>query len=513
MSKLLRLLAALFALTVFSAAQADDVGQAATSVVRIIGVVETPGGLQISTGTGWAITPTRIVTNAHVVRNVEYATGPNGILIVPSNTRNKVKARIVAYDSDKDLAVLEVAGARFTPLKIFGGTFRPGSDVIALGYPKNVDDLTDASVVDPQEANRSTGNFSNNTKSYGMDGMIHTAGIARGNSGGPLVDQCGRVVGVNTLVTSNDRGDASFGFAISVAEIRAFLKRNGQSATVADSECVPPEVAEARRVAANAKADVAKAKADMEARSAEDARRQQGLAAIQEQRDNHMALAALLLVMAALAGAYGLIAGSKQDPENPKPWKARIGWGGAALLVLAAAGIFMTRPSLADPLSAAPAPDISGSDAAEPAAEATAAAAPARPAGRKIACTIDEGRSEYFATEPVPVELTIDGEGCVNGRTQYAASGDAWQRVSVPKSESAVARLTFDPKDMTYTHERWLPDDDTLASARSAKDKLPGQTCGMGAGERKKLAEAQRNIVTGMSNAPDEKLVYRCKAG
>jgi hypothetical protein len=112
-----------------------------------------------------------------------------------------------------------------------------------------------------------------------------------------------------------------------------------------------------------------------------------------------------------------------------------------------------------------------------------------------------------------PVNLTIDGEGCVNGRTQYAASGDAWQRVSVPKSESAVARLTFDPKDMTYTQERWLPDDETLASARAAKDKLPGQTCGMGAGERKKLAEAQRSIVTGMSNAPDEKLVYRCKAG
>lgn len=509
MNKLIRILGAILALLWMTPAKADEVGQAATAVVRVIAAVDGPSGFQAWTGTGFAISPTRIVTNAHVVDDVYYASGRTGILVIPSNTRNRVRARIVAFDPDKDLAVLEVEGMRFTPLKIYGGSFRAGSNVIALGYPGNVDELTDADVIDPQPATRSNGNFSNISKVNGIDGLVHDAGIAHGNSGGPLVDGCGRVVGVNTKVTNNEAGDASWGFAVSVAELRGFLKRNNLTAEVADSECVPPEVAEARRLAANAKAEQERTKAEMEARAVEDARRQQHLALLQDARDNRMALAALLLVMAALAGAYGLVAANKQDPENPNPWKLRIAWGGAGLLALAAAAAFLTRPSLSQPMPPAPV----ASEAAD-AADAGSASAPARPAGRKIACTIDEGSSEYFVTAPEPVALAIDGDGCVNGRTQYAASGDgAWQRVAVPKQDNAVARLTFDPKAMTYVHERWMPDGDTMASARSAKDKLPSQSCGMPAADRKKLAEAQRSVISAMPGAPDERLVYRCKAG
>lgn len=514
MSRFWRLLAAILALFWTASAQADGVSEAAPGVVRIIAVVDGPYGLEGSKGTGFAITPTRIVTNAHVVKDVYYASYPSGILVVPSNTKARVKARIIGFDPDTDLALLEVEGARFAPLRIFGGAFREGSAVVALGYPGAVDDLTGVDEIVPQAAVRSNGFYSNLRKSNGLEGLLHDAGISNGNSGGPLLDVCGRVVGVNTRVTINRPGGSSWGFAISPAELRAFLKRNGQSIGVVDDECVPPEVAEARKLAEQAKAEQEKTKAELEAKAKADAERQQQLALIQEERDNRMALSALLLVLAALAGAYGLIAQHKQDPENPQPWKARIGWGGAVALVLIAATTFLTRPSLSDPLFPVTPPGA-GSEAADDTALASGAASDAastEPA-KKISCTIDEGRSEYYATEPVPVTLSISESGCVNGRTQYAASGNgAWERVSVPKQEDAVARLTFDPKAMTYVQERWLPDEETLAAARSAKDKLPSQSCGLPDEGRKKLADAQRNITSAMTSAPDERLVYRCTA-
>ncbi len=516
-----RILAALVALVLLlplTSAQADEVSQAGQNVVRVVAIIDGPAGVQAWTGTGFAISPSLIVTNAHVVAQVYYATGSAVIGIVPSKTRQRITARIVAFDPEKDLALLEVEGISFTPLKIYGGAFRDGSDVIALGYPGNVDDLIDSDVISPQAPLRSAGHFSNMTKIGGMDGLLHDAGIAHGNSGGPLVDRCGRVVGVNTKVTSNNSGDASFGFAISSGELLAFIKRQGRSVSVADGECVPPEVAESRKVAANVKADLEKAKHDLKVQAEADALRQHNMAETQDLRENRMAVAALLLVMAALAGAYAIVTQNQQRAAGAANWKARIGWGAAALLVLGAAGTFLTRPSFAD---AAPSPDPSS--AASGAADAAGAisdpnpvpvAAEAQNTGRKLICTIEEGRSHYTMTDPAPVTLAITDQGCVNGRTQYVPSGDgAWQRVSVPQSEPAVARLTFDPKEMSYTQERWLPDDATLATVRATKAKVPAQTCAISAEDRKALAAAQRSISSEMTSSPDERLVYRCKAG
>lgn len=515
MQRFWRILAAVLAVVWLVPAHADGVEDARPSVARIIAAIELPdGSLRYGMGSGFAISPNRIVTNAHVVELVRNSYEPSAILIVPSNTRKKGKARIIGYDRAKDLALLEVEGVSFTPLKLFGAPVRQGGEVVGLGFPGNVADLTDGSVIDPAPAVRSDGIFSHLDKSGGIDGLIHTANIAHGHSGGPLVDRCGRVLGVNTRITVNDQNDHGFGFAISISELRAFLKRNGQSASVVDDECVPPEVAEARKIAEQAKAEQEKAKAEMEAKAKADADRQLQLAAIQEERDNRMALAALLLVLSALAVAYALIAQNRQDPENPQPWKARIGWGAAAALIVVAATLFLTRPSLSDPAIHAASPATSGAaddaaGASEPAADGSAAAT--EPA-RKISCTIDEGRSDYHAYDPSAVSLSISENGCVNGRTQYAASGDGgWQRVAVPKQENVVSRLTFDPATMTYIHERWMPDDGTLATARAAKDKLPSQACGLPVDGRKRLADAQRNITSAMTSAPDERLVYRCK--
>src|SRR3546814_6861638 len=98
--------------------------------------------------------------------------------------------------------------------------------VVALGYPGNVDLATARSAADyitPRIPVRSEGNVSNRRAVDGVAMLVHTAKISRGNSGGPLVDQCGRIVGINSAITRADDGDSPFAFAIPVSEIARFL--------------------------------------------------------------------------------------------------------------------------------------------------------------------------------------------------------------------------------------------------------------------------------------------------
>src|SRR3546814_20097865 len=91
-------------------------------------------------------------------------------------------------------------------------------DVVALGYPGNVDLATARSANDyitPRTPTRSEGNMSNLQTVDGVAMLIHTAKISRGNSGGPLVDQCGRIVGINTPITRADDGDPPSALPIS----------------------------------------------------------------------------------------------------------------------------------------------------------------------------------------------------------------------------------------------------------------------------------------------------------
>src|SRR3546814_16842826 len=76
------------------------------------------------------------------------------------------------------------------------------------------------------------------------------APMASGNSGGPLVDACGRVVGINSFGSLSDGNDAEFGFAISNREIASFLRQAGVAFARTNAECKSPEQAqeeEARR--------------------------------------------------------------------------------------------------------------------------------------------------------------------------------------------------------------------------------------------------------------------------
>ena len=270
MTRLLALLLALFALTLPTRA-ADDISAASRSVVRVVTVAMVDGEVVgFGHGSGIAISPTRIVTNAHVVESaVQY---PNNVAlgVVPSEGQKSFAAKLIAIDKARDLALLEITEARLPAAAVYTGPLESGADVVALGYPGNVDLATARSANDyitPRTPTRSEGNLSNTQSVDGVAMQIHTAKISRGNSGGPLVDACGRIAGINTAITRADDGDSPFAFAISARELTRFLADANQQYASVGTPCLSLAEADARDRAAMD----AEARASAEANAAKNA--------------------------------------------------------------------------------------------------------------------------------------------------------------------------------------------------------------------------------------------------
>src|SRR6185436_17548020 len=153
-----------------------------------------------------------------------------------------IRAHVVTVDPARDLALLALdQPGSIPPIPLYTGPLDDGAPVAALGYPGNVDIATARSAEDyitPLPPTRSIGIFSNVRPINGITTLLHTASIARGHSGGPLLDACGRVLGVNTLITRNQEGDAPFAFAVANRELTAFLRGAHQPFQAVTTECV-----------------------------------------------------------------------------------------------------------------------------------------------------------------------------------------------------------------------------------------------------------------------------------
>lgn len=491
-NRFLFLLLAIFALA--SPARADDISAAGRSVVRVVVVVFGEEGevAGFGHGSGFAVGPNRIVTNAHVVAQAQQGKNVR-IGVVPSEGAQTREARIVAVDSARDLALLEVPGANFSPIPLYVGPLDDGSAVAALGYPGNVDLATARSADDyitPLPPTRSVGIFSNVRPINGITTLLHTANIARGHSGGPLLDQCGRVLGVNTLITRNQDGDAPFAFAVANRELTVFLTQARQPFQAIATECISMSdrlrqdqertEAEARTRAQAAETEAAKARETHE----------RSLAQIQESRENRLALSILLFGLALIAAGGGGIMYMK---DRPKPAKI-FGAASAALLVLAIA-FFVSRPSYA---------------AAEAKAEAAQAAAPARFAGHNV-CRLVPERSRVTVSTANEVPLDWAANGCVNARTQYAQNGETWTRTLVPEGEQAVAVLEFTPASGAYVVTRYLLDAQAMTRVRALRRDVDTKACTGDVEARTILADQQREIARILPRLPNERLVYACE--
>lgn len=142
-----------------------------------------------------------IITNNHVIEGADEVTAN-------FNDGTKLKAEIIGTDEKTDLAVLKVTPA--TPLKdvSFGDSdaIRVGDWVMAIGNPFGLGGTVTVGIVSARNRDINSGPY---------DNFIQTdASINRGNSGGPLFDMEGKVIGINTAIISPSGGSIGIGFAI-----------------------------------------------------------------------------------------------------------------------------------------------------------------------------------------------------------------------------------------------------------------------------------------------------------
>ncbi len=175
------------------------------SVVRVL---STACGLGIE-GSGWAVRPNLIVTNAHVVAGADDTT-------VTTQSGVELDATAVLYEPANDLAILRV-NAELPTLSMASGS-REGSAAAVLGYPEN-----GPYTVTPARVGETRQTISED--SYGRGPIERTitalgGDVRSGNSGGPLLGKDGKVVGVVfAATTSGPRG----GFAVPVDDVRSVL--------------------------------------------------------------------------------------------------------------------------------------------------------------------------------------------------------------------------------------------------------------------------------------------------
>jgi S1-C subfamily serine protease len=169
-------------------------------------------------GSGFVIDKSgNIVTNYHVVANAQR-------IEVSFSNRDSVEARVVGRDPSTDLAVLtvDVDARALMPLRLGDSDgVEVGDSVVAIGNPLGLERSVTAGIVSALHRPLTAPN------DFTIDDVIQTdAAINSGNSGGPLINATGRVIGVNTAIATGNtsagaRGNIGVGFAVPINTVRA----------------------------------------------------------------------------------------------------------------------------------------------------------------------------------------------------------------------------------------------------------------------------------------------------
>ena len=193
------------------------------SVVKIRGIAQSCQ--KVLEGTGFVVAPNRVMSNAHVVA------GSDSVTVEAEG--KTYDATVVSYDPNADISILDVPNLPQQPLVFADQPAKSGTDAVVLGYPGGGDFVaTPARVREIIELNgpdiyKST---TINREVYTIRGVVR-----QGNSGGPMINRAGQVIGVvfGAAVDDNDTG-----FVMTTNEVSRQLSKIGNTAKVPTGACV-----------------------------------------------------------------------------------------------------------------------------------------------------------------------------------------------------------------------------------------------------------------------------------
>ncbi|HEX6970462.1 MAG TPA: MarP family serine protease [Micromonosporaceae bacterium] len=205
-------------------AGSEMVAEARRSVVKVLG--SAPSCSRRIEGSGFVYAGERVMTNAHVVagtRSVEVELG-----------RRRYDARVVVYDPNLDLAVLYVPGLPAPSMRFSAQEAQSGADAVVLGFP--LDGPFNAQSARIRDLGEITGPNIYESRNVTREVYTIRAPVRSGNSGGPLVDPQGRVLGVIFAAAADDD---STGFAVSADEAMPVAAAGARlTQAVATGRCV-----------------------------------------------------------------------------------------------------------------------------------------------------------------------------------------------------------------------------------------------------------------------------------
>ena len=211
-----------------SGSVADIYEQTIPGVVEITAQSESagqPGGGGTATGSGWVLdSEGHIVTNQHVVDGASEVT-------VKFHDGSEIQADVVGTDPSSDVALLKLNEIPDDLQPLERGSsenLRIGDPVVAIGSPFGLEGTVTAGIVSAKNRQLQAPN------NYTIDGAIQTdAALNHGNSGGPLLDFDGRVVGMNSQIASESGGNDGIGYAVPIETIERVVEQLKSGGSVA----------------------------------------------------------------------------------------------------------------------------------------------------------------------------------------------------------------------------------------------------------------------------------------
>ncbi len=521
------------------------------SVVRVLVVYRGFGGVPLDTvgmGSGFVVAPNTIVTNYHVVQVPPEAASAD-VYIVPHKDSGAgyQHVQLVKSWTEGDLALLHADNLKIAPLKLFLSPYK-NERVVSMGYPDVTDHLLNRSgtaLLEPADAYVTQGSIAlfagSNPDGSKVDTVFHTAPINHGNSGGPLLNECGEVVGVNTwtapsTVSAGGDIDVSAGqfVATHVSALNTFLASAGVAPTVVSTPCYAKTEDEISKDDALTKALNAAAQAQA-ARLDEQKKAEADRVALERWQ-----LAAMVLLSLLVLVLIGLIvrreirhrheihakeesaptAFSAEPPQKPRPAakpakvkadkparngpKHPIPWGWILLGLITVVVVIVILLKyhdidmrLTEPK--APAPVVSMAKV-------------------HMVCEVDKAASGNPVQAAGPIEFDFDAShACVNGRTPYEHQANgSLVRFTVNKTEPVAARMELSADGATFKRASYRLDDarykdylgqyEALGSLRCSAHDDAGTTAAL----NDNLAKVRSLSQSYLTGTPESETVWRC---